>query len=80
LSTHLTEILKDNMADLLSYAEVQKLLKDLPGEQKKLVDDLVPSIVTASTLQRVLQHLLKERVWGAFSPTPSKMVGRSRID
>jgi flagellar biosynthesis protein FlhA len=30
LTTHLTEILKENMADLLSYAEVQKLLKDLP--------------------------------------------------
>jgi flagellar biosynthesis protein FlhA len=42
LTTHLTEILKDNMADLLSYAEVQKLLKDLPAEQKKLVDDWCP--------------------------------------
>jgi flagellar biosynthesis protein FlhA len=62
LTTHLTEILKDNMSDLLSYAEVQKLLKDLPPEQKKLVDDLVPSVVTGTTLQRVLQSLLKERV------------------
>lgn len=62
LTTHLTEILKDNMAELLSYAEVQKLLKDLPGEQKKLVDDLIPSIVTATTVQRVLQALLRERV------------------
>ena len=62
LTTHLTEILKDNMAELLSYAEVQKLLKDLPSEQKKLVDDLIPSIVTATTVQRVLQALLRERV------------------
>jgi flagellar biosynthesis protein FlhA len=62
LTTHLTEILKENMADLLSYAEVQKLLKDLPAEQKKLVDDLVPSVVSNTTLQRVLQSLLKERV------------------
>ena len=62
LTTHLTEILKENMADLLSYGEVQKLLKDLPSEQKKLVDDLVPSVVTSTTLQRVLQALLKERV------------------
>jgi flagellar biosynthesis protein FlhA len=62
LTTHLTEILKDNMAELLSYAEVQKLLKDLPAEQKKLVDDLIPSIVTATTVQRVLQALLRERV------------------
>jgi flagellar biosynthesis protein FlhA len=62
LTTHLTEILKENMADLLSYGEVQKLLKDLPAEQKKLVDDLIPSVVSATTLQRVLQALLKERV------------------
>lgn len=62
LTTHLTEILKENMPDLLSYAEVQKLLKDLPAEQKKLVEDLVPSIVTATTIQRVLQALLRERV------------------
>jgi flagellar biosynthesis protein FlhA len=62
LTTHLTEILKDNMADLLSYAEVQKLLKDLSAEEKKLVEDLIPSVSTASTVQRVLQALLRERV------------------
>ncbi|MGZ6011099.1 MAG: FHIPEP family type III secretion protein, partial [Caulobacteraceae bacterium] len=62
LTTHLTEILKDNMADLLSYAEVQKLLKELPGEQKKLVDELVPAVVSVTTIQRVLQALLRERV------------------
>jgi flagellar biosynthesis protein FlhA len=62
LTTHLTEILKENMPDLLSYAEVQKLLNDIPQEHKKLVTDLVPSIVTAATIQRVLQSLLRERV------------------
>jgi flagellar biosynthesis protein FlhA len=62
LTTHLTEILKDNMSDLLSYAEVQKLLKDLPAEQKKLADEIIPTVVSATTVQRVLQSLLKERV------------------
>jgi len=62
LTTHLTEILKENMPDLLSYGEVQKLLKDLSAEEKKLVEDLIPSVATASTVQRVLQALLKERV------------------
>jgi flagellar biosynthesis protein FlhA len=62
LTTHLTEILKENMADLLSYGEVQKLLRDLSAEEKKLVEDLIPSVATASTVQRVLQALLRERV------------------
>ncbi|HWA61744.1 MAG TPA: flagellar biosynthesis protein FlhA [Caulobacteraceae bacterium] len=62
LTTHLTEILKENMAELLSYGEVQKLLKELPAEQKKLVEDLIPSVASASTVQRVLQALLREKV------------------
>jgi flagellar biosynthesis protein FlhA len=62
LTTHLTEILKDNMSDLLSYAEVQKLLRELGPEQKKLAEELIPGVITASTLQRVLQALLRERV------------------
>lgn len=43
LSTHLTELLKGNMSDLLSYGEVQKLLRDLPKEQGELVKDIVPN-------------------------------------
>jgi flagellar biosynthesis protein FlhA len=62
LTTHLTEILKENMAELLSYAEVQKLLKELKGEEQKLVEELIPSVVTVTTLQRVLQALLREKV------------------
>ena len=62
LSTHLTELLKSNMSDLLSYGEVQKLLKDLPKEQGELVKDIVPSQVTISGIQRVLQLLLSERI------------------
>jgi len=62
LSTHLTELLKNNMSDLLSYGEVQKLLKDLPKEQGELVKDIVPSTVSISGIQRVLQLLLAERI------------------
>jgi len=62
LSTHLTELLKNNMSDLLSYGEVQKLLKDLPKEQSELIKDIVPSQVTISGIQRVLQLLLAERI------------------
>ena len=62
MSTHLTELLKANMSDLLSYGEVQKLLKDLPKEQAELVKDIVPAQITVSGIQRVLQLLLSERI------------------
>jgi flagellar biosynthesis protein FlhA len=62
LSTHLTELLKGNMSDLLSYGEVQKLLRDLPKEQGELVKDIVPNQITGSGIQRVLQLLLAERI------------------
>ena len=62
LSTHLTELLKNNMSDLLSYGEVQKLLKELPKEQAELVKDISPSQITVSGIQRVLQLLLAERI------------------
>jgi flagellar biosynthesis protein FlhA len=62
LSTHLAEVLKANIADLLSYGEVQKLLKELPKEQAELIKDIVPSQISVSGIQRVLQLLLNERI------------------
>src|SRR5215469_5840594 len=62
MSTHLTELIKVNVAELLSYAEVSKLIKELPKEQGELVKDLVPSQISISGIQRVLQNLLAERV------------------
>jgi len=62
LSTHLTELLKANVADLLSYGETQKLLKELPKEQGELIKDIVPAQITVSGIQRVLQLLLAERI------------------
>ena len=75
LTTHLTEILKDAMPELLSYSEVQKLLRELPQEHKKLAEDLIPSQVSASTVQRVLQALLKERVSIRDLPTVLEGIG-----
>jgi len=62
LATHLTELIKINMSELLSYGEVQKLIKELPKEQAELIKDIVPSQITISGIQRVLQLLLAERV------------------
>jgi len=62
ISTHLTEVLKANVADLLSYANVQSLLNGMTKEQQKLLEDLIPSQISVSGIQRVLQTLLTERI------------------
>ena len=62
LTTHLTEVLKSHMSELLSYAETKKLLDELPADHKKLVDELMPSQISVTGVQRVLQTLLGERV------------------
>jgi flagellar biosynthesis protein FlhA len=62
VSTHLTEIIKGNVGELLSFVELQKLLKDLPKEHAELVKDLVPQQIPMTGIQRVLQNLLSERV------------------
>ena len=62
ITTHLTEVVKENMPDLLSYSETQKLLDECGSHHQKLVSDVVPSQITVGGLQRVLQNLLAERV------------------
>lgn len=62
LTTHLTEVIKDNMSELLSVSEVQRLVKQLSQEHQKLVEEMVPSQVSWALFQRVLQSLLKERI------------------
>ena len=62
LSTHLTEIVRQNVAELLSHAETRKLLDELPPEHQKLVADIIPSTISVGAVQRVLQSLLEERV------------------
>jgi flagellar biosynthesis protein FlhA len=62
ITTHLTEIIKDNMAELLSHAEAQKLLDELGREHQKLVADVIPNQISIGGVQRVLKNLLQERV------------------
>lgn len=69
VTTHLTEVVKDNMGDLLSHAETQKLLDEMGKEHQKLVADVVPAQITIGGLQRVLQNLLGERVSVRDLPT-----------
>jgi flagellar biosynthesis protein FlhA len=69
LTTHLAEVVKENIAEFLSYTETQKILAGLPQEQQKLVADLVPGTITVGGLQRVLQMLLAERISIRDMPT-----------
>jgi flagellar biosynthesis protein FlhA len=62
LITHLTELIRGNLDELLSYSETQKLLDGLSKEHQRLVTELIPSQITTGGVQRVLQGLLAERV------------------
>ncbi|MCG8358017.1 MAG: flagellar biosynthesis protein FlhA [Kiloniellales bacterium] len=69
ITTHLTEIIKGNMAELLSFAETQKLLDDLDKDNQKLVADLIPNQIAVGGVQRILQNLLAERISVRDLPT-----------
>ena len=58
ITTHLTEVVRDNMQELLSYSESQKLLDELDRDQQKLIAEIVPSQISIAGIQRVLQNLV----------------------
>ena len=62
LATHLTEILRSNVSELLSYAEVRKLLDELGEHESRLLEEIVPAQISYTGIQRVLQMLLNERI------------------
>jgi flagellar biosynthesis protein FlhA len=62
LLTHLSETLRNNLAQLLTYKDMRSLIDRLEPEYRRLVDDMTPSLITHSTLQGVLKFLLLERV------------------
>jgi len=62
LLTHLSEVLRNNLAQLLSYKDMRILLDRLGGEYRKLLEDICPVHLSYSGLQSVLKLLLNERV------------------
>jgi flagellar biosynthesis protein FlhA len=62
ITTHLSEVIRDNTADLLSFMDTQDLLTELGHTHQKLISELIPTQITVSGLQRVLQNLLSERI------------------
>lgn len=62
LATHLSQVLTNNAAQLLGHEEVQNLLDILGKNYPKLVEGLVPDILSLSTIVKVLQNLMNEGV------------------
>ncbi len=62
LLTHLSEVIRNNLAQLLSYKDMKVLLDRLDPDYRRLVDDMCPSQLSNSGLQAVLKLLLGERV------------------
>jgi len=62
LSAHLAELIRSNAHDLLSRGETKRLIDRLSDSHPKLVEELIPKLLTLGELQRVLQALLREQV------------------
>ncbi len=62
LMTHLTETLRRESATLLTRAETDRLLARVRQTQPSLVEELIPTVLSVSDVQRVLQNLLREKV------------------
>jgi flagellar biosynthesis protein FlhA len=62
LATHLAEVVKQHAYELLSRHEVKRLLDRLAESHPKLVEELVPKILSLGEVQKVLQQLLREQV------------------
>jgi len=62
LSAHLAEVIRANAYELLSRGEVKRLIDRLNDSHPKLIEELIPKLLTLGELQRVLQALLREQV------------------
>jgi flagellar biosynthesis protein FlhA len=62
IATHLTEVIRQNCAELLGRQELQTLLDGVKQAAPKVVEDVVPNLVTVGVLLKVLKNLLKEGV------------------
>jgi flagellar biosynthesis protein FlhA len=60
--THLAEVLKANASQLLTRADVSRMLDAVRGRQPGLIEEVVPNVLSISDIQRVLQNLLAEGV------------------
>jgi flagellar biosynthesis protein FlhA len=62
MATHISELIKQHAHELIGRQEVQNLVDNLAKSYPKLVDELLPNVVSIGTIMRVLQNLLSESV------------------
>jgi len=62
IATHLTEIIRQNIDELLTRQDVQNLINNVKENNPNLVDELVPKLLGLGEVQKVLQNLLREGV------------------
>ena len=62
IATHLTEVIRLHAAELISRQDVQKLIDGVAATDEKVVEELLPDLMSIGQVQKVLQNLLRERV------------------
>ena len=62
IATHLTEIVKSHLAELLTRQDVQSLVNNIKETHPTLVEELVPKLLNIGEVQKVLQNLLSEGI------------------
>ncbi|MBO7358121.1 MAG: flagellar biosynthesis protein FlhA [Lachnospiraceae bacterium] len=62
IATHLTEIIRHHIAELLTRQDVQSLVNNLKESNPAVVEELVPKLLSLGEVQKILQNLLKEGI------------------
>ena len=62
IATHLTEVIRQHIAELLTRQDVQNLINNIKDNNTTLIDELVPKLMGVGEIQKVLQNLLEEGI------------------
>ena len=62
IATHLTEVIRNNLAELLTRQDVQNLINNVQEANTTLISELVPKLLSVGEIQKVLQNLLSEGI------------------
>ena len=62
IATHLTEVIREHIAELLTRQDVQNLVNNLKENNSALVDELTPKLMSLGEIEKVLQNLLREGI------------------